>query len=337
MKGTINRSKQLFACIVLCLAVIATLPAQTRNSLKTLAILEIEGSGVTDDFLELVKQSLEEAFYNIDGFDVIEREKIMLVINEQQFQLSGMVDEETAVEIGELLAADMVVTISVTRLTDVVLTVKFLNVKTGAVVFIETHPLKKQGDIKPVARKVAMGVEKAVFPSRYLPTHVVIYAGVGASLPVGSFNDMVTISGGGHASIYLHNLFMNYLDAGFEVAYLYSPGEEDGAAEWYQFIPITLSAGYRFPFADRFYFRPQLWTGLLVGLASIDPDGYVVGLEDPEFSTYNSSYTTIAAGFSTGIKLNTLLVELCLKYSITFGDSEPIMKIPLSLAFGWYL
>jgi len=337
MDSTISNFKQIIAGVFLCFAVITPMYSQSGNSPQTLAILEIEGSGVTDDFLDLVKQSLEEAFYNIDGFDVIEREKIMLVISEQQFQLSGMVDEETAVEIGELLAADMVVTISVTRLTDVVLTVKFLNVKTGAVVFIETHPLKKQDDIKPVARKVARGVEKAVFPSRYLPSHMVIYAGAGATLPVGSMNDLVTVGGGGHAGIYLHNIFMNYLDAGFEVEYLYSPGKKDGAAEWYQFIPVTFSAGYRFPFADRFYLRPQLWTGILIGLASIDPDGYVVGLEDPEFSTYNSFYYIIAAGFSSGIELNSLLVEMSLKYSLTFGDSEPIMKIPFGLSLGWYL
>ncbi len=333
----IKTELRIFLLLMFLAVLILPVGAQTDGGLQSLAILEVEGSGVTDDFLDLVKQSLEEAFYNIDGFDVIEREKIMLVINEQQFQLSGMVDEETAVEIGELLAADMVVTISVTRLTDVVLTVKFLNVKTGAVVFIETHPLEKQDDIKPVARKVAMGVEKAVFPSRYLPTSIVIYAGASATLPVGSMNDLVTIGVGGRTSILMHHIFMNYLDAGFEVEYLYSPGEEDGAAEWYQFIPFTFSTGYRFPFANRFYLRPQLWTGILIGLASIDPDGYVVGLEEPEFSTYNSFYYTVAAGFSSGIELNTLLVEISLKYSLTFGDSEPIMKIPIVLSLGWYL
>ena len=334
--GRINK-KTILLVLFLLLVLAPLLCAQQDNTLQSLAILEIEGSGVSADFLELIKQSLEEAFYNIEGFHVIEREKITLIIAEQQLQLSGMVNEYTAVQIGELLAADMVVTISVTRFTNLVLTVKFINVKTGEVVFIETHSLKKQADIKPAAEKVARGLEKAVYPSRYLPLRLLTLAGAGMALPVGPINDLVSAGAGGHAAFYFQNLSMNYFDAGIQIDYLYHPGDEDGAAQWFQFVPITVTAGYRFPFAGRFYLRPQIWGGILFGLASIDPDGYVAGLEDPEFSRYSSLYSQLAAGFSAGMEMKALLIELSIKYAVIFGDSEPIMNVPLSLSVGWFL
>ena len=133
---------------------------------RRLALLEIEGSGVSEDFLDLIKKALEEALFDVPGFEVIEREQLDLVLSEQELQVSGVINEETAVEIGKLLAADSVVTISVTQLVETLLTVKFVDVATAGVLYIETVPLKRQSDIAAATRRLASGAERVLFPSR---------------------------------------------------------------------------------------------------------------------------------------------------------------------------
>jgi hypothetical protein len=47
-------------------------------------------------------------FINSQKYDMLERRRIDQVLNEQKFQMSGMVDDTTAVEIGKILGADAV-------------------------------------------------------------------------------------------------------------------------------------------------------------------------------------------------------------------------------------
>lgn len=55
------------------------------------------------------------ALFKSNKFDVIERERIGLVIQEQKFQQTDMVDENSAVKLGKLLGADVIVTGNVTE------------------------------------------------------------------------------------------------------------------------------------------------------------------------------------------------------------------------------
>jgi curli biogenesis system outer membrane secretion channel CsgG len=53
------------------------------------------------------------AFVKARRFTVIERKDIMAVLGEQDFQLSGYVDDDSAVSIGKFLGATVVITGSV--------------------------------------------------------------------------------------------------------------------------------------------------------------------------------------------------------------------------------
>jgi curli biogenesis system outer membrane secretion channel CsgG len=65
------------------------------------------GGGVSD--------MLATALFKSNKFDVIERERIGLIIKEQKFQQTDMVDENSAVEFGKLLGADVIITGNVTE------------------------------------------------------------------------------------------------------------------------------------------------------------------------------------------------------------------------------
>lgn len=65
------------------------------------------GGGVSD--------MLATALFKSNKFDVIERERIGLILKEQKFQQTDMVDEGSAVEIGKLLGANVIITGNVTE------------------------------------------------------------------------------------------------------------------------------------------------------------------------------------------------------------------------------
>ncbi|MCX7920207.1 MAG: hypothetical protein N3A72_11520 [bacterium] len=65
------------------------------------------GGGIAD--------MLATALFKTNKFDVIERERIDLILKEQKFQQTDMVDESSAVEIGKLLGANVIITGNVTE------------------------------------------------------------------------------------------------------------------------------------------------------------------------------------------------------------------------------
>jgi len=309
----------------------------TTEKTRSIAILEFEGSGVTQDYLKLIKESMEMALYKIPGFQLIEREKIALVISEQEFQMSGLVDDKKVVQIGEILAADIVVTISVNRLTDVVLTAKFLSVQSGKVLYIETATIKKQEDIKAATTRIARGVEKVFYPERFASMKIVLSAGAGCTIPLGDLAEITGIGVHSHVTCSFQDIFINNLDLGIDVQYQYLFRTELSPAEWFQTIPILFSAGYRFTISDFIYIKPSIFGGLFTGIISYDPDGFVMGLEDPQYQVETDLYGESGAGFTAGVILQRFRVELGADFSFIIGDSVPIMMIPVRLSAGWQL
>ncbi len=110
-------------------------PMMKLDTIKTIAIF------TEDDVL------YDEAAMNLlrtGKFDVIDRQKIDEILEEQEFGYSGLVDENTAVEVGKLLGASMIAfvePVSQTRDFDsytVKVSAKIVDVKTGRILYVAT-------------------------------------------------------------------------------------------------------------------------------------------------------------------------------------------------------
>lgn len=99
---------------LLCLAYVLILPAQ-----KKIALLEPRvGTGSTAvNGLEkaMVRGELRKAIVNINGFDAVTRADIDQVMEELDFQRTGMVSQNQIKQIGELEAADYICVSTVTK------------------------------------------------------------------------------------------------------------------------------------------------------------------------------------------------------------------------------
>ena len=66
-------------------------------------------SGADQDNASYAYDTLTVKFVNSDKYDMVERARIDQIIQEQNFQLSGMVSDETAVSIGKFLGAQIII------------------------------------------------------------------------------------------------------------------------------------------------------------------------------------------------------------------------------------
>ncbi len=75
----------------------------------TLGILRFEGTDEAQKFLDPATDKMIAQLVNLRRFTVIERAVLEKVLKEQQLQVSGLVDEKTAVSVGKIVGADAII------------------------------------------------------------------------------------------------------------------------------------------------------------------------------------------------------------------------------------
>lgn len=116
------------------------------TNIKTIAIMEFtdvrqaKEKGAYDNPAPIVQEKMISGLVNQGIFRVIERQQLEKVLAEQKLQMSGVIDNNSAVEIGKMLGADGIMVGSVTeygrtiypkaRLT---VNVRVIEVKTGLI------------------------------------------------------------------------------------------------------------------------------------------------------------------------------------------------------------
>ena len=74
---------------------------------KYLAVIDLEPVGLSDTEAKVLTQRLTSKMIELGSYTVVERANIDKILKEQKFQHSGCTDSECAVEIGQLLNADV--------------------------------------------------------------------------------------------------------------------------------------------------------------------------------------------------------------------------------------
>ncbi len=115
-------------CALLFLA--TALSAQIK---PTIAVLSLEAKNVSQETADAVADILSTELFNSQRFNVIERQAITRILEEQKLQMTGVTDMNQAVEIGKLLNVAKIMIGSVSRLGDTfIVNTRLVDVKTGA-------------------------------------------------------------------------------------------------------------------------------------------------------------------------------------------------------------
>ena len=119
-----------------------TCPEESNPSIKTIAIMEFDNysTGKYQQELGFVTKGLADFFENdfskISSLKVVERDKIDYILKEIQLSQSGMVSSSTAIQVGKLLGAQLMVFGSVTQIDDKTakMLIKVVNVETSEII-----------------------------------------------------------------------------------------------------------------------------------------------------------------------------------------------------------
>ena len=128
----------LLKLLMVSLLFIAALSCIFADSQKTIAILDFAVQSDNPDYTYLGKGFAEFISVELDsipGITMVDRSIRNELLKEQAFSLSGFGDDESAVEIGNLLSARYLISGEIFEMfSDLVVTVKLVNVETGKVV-----------------------------------------------------------------------------------------------------------------------------------------------------------------------------------------------------------
>lgn len=99
---------------------------------EKVAVLDFQSLLASEDYGIAVAEILRTELVGLGDYTIIERGMLQQIIEEQSLQLSGAIDSETAVEIGKLTGAQLVVTGSIVKTGSVyTINARFVDVQTG--------------------------------------------------------------------------------------------------------------------------------------------------------------------------------------------------------------
>jgi len=125
-----------------------------RKERGKIAVVDFEAIKPLSEELALsVSENLRTALSKY--FEVVERKYMIKIAEEQQLQMKGFIDSNTAVQFGKLVGAKTIVLGSITKIAEIyTLNVRFVSVETGMVIQSEQISCKSEAEIPELIEKV---------------------------------------------------------------------------------------------------------------------------------------------------------------------------------------
>jgi TolB-like protein len=129
--------------ILLAFCLSLAIPLQCWGAAKTrVAVIDFEQKGEQEfrgrQVGEIVAEWLITSLVRTGRFDVVERAQLQKILKEQQMGMSGMISQETASKVGELLGVKVIITGSVIRLGNIYdVNTRLINVEDGSILKAE--------------------------------------------------------------------------------------------------------------------------------------------------------------------------------------------------------
>lgn len=104
------------------------------------AVLDLDPTGITEKDARFLSDRLRTELFETGSFQVVEREKMEEILEEQGFQNTGCTSVECAVEIGQLLNVNRIIAGGIGKIEDIYsISLRMIDVQTGAIVRTATE------------------------------------------------------------------------------------------------------------------------------------------------------------------------------------------------------
>lgn len=120
----------IFACILfLSFNAVAAYAGSAKSAI---AVLDFESVGAEHHLGKAIAEIMRTELIGTNKFSVVERAQINKALSEQQFQRSGIIDDQSAVQVGKLIGADLIIVGSVVKIgSSYTINSRMIDVKTG--------------------------------------------------------------------------------------------------------------------------------------------------------------------------------------------------------------
>ena len=126
------RQSPVAAVLALAALALAWAPAHAQDAIP-IAVLDLTGHGIGDGELRMLSDRLRVELFKTGHYQVMEREQMKAVLDEQGFQQTKCVATECVVEVGQLVGVRKMIAGNVGKIGRVYsITVRLIDVESGA-------------------------------------------------------------------------------------------------------------------------------------------------------------------------------------------------------------
>lgn len=137
---------QLQQIVLVLLCTVSFLSAETF-----IAVLELDGT-ISKDESAVLTDKLINQLANTQKYRVVERSQMQAILQEQEFQQTGCTSSECAVDVGQILGVEKIVTGSIGKIGSLYsISLRMINVSTGEIE--HTSSVEQEGTIEDVLTK----------------------------------------------------------------------------------------------------------------------------------------------------------------------------------------
>jgi len=113
-----------------------------------MAIIDFEGLGISQQEAQLLTNRLRTLLVQTDNYNIIERGQMEQIFQEQNFQLSSCTSQECAVEIGQILGAQQIMTGSIGKIGETfTVDLRIIDVATSEILRTASYDIRGEIDL----------------------------------------------------------------------------------------------------------------------------------------------------------------------------------------------
>jgi hypothetical protein len=320
------KGKRIVGVVIACVVLACAVESSYAEGRRRIAILDLGALNVPKNYAKIVGDLLEVELHKSGAFDILERRRMEIILNEQGLALSGCTDESCAIRIGRLLSADMVVTGSLNKLGNYLLTIKVVDAQSGAIVLADYERSIPEDQLPDRVGKIVMRLSSAIgsvapegknaaiesvakegnFHARRTGDRAfVVECGVRGyyTIPAGRFSEIAKPGYGSSMNCGVRNILFSGLFTGIDMGYWRFEGNRENV-EWCSMIPVTVEVGYAFDVFRGLYISPVMSGGYSYNTMNYT---HLTGSISTDYSTNHEFEPIIQGGLHAGYVAGGLL------------------------------
>jgi hypothetical protein len=152
-----NTNYLLSGLLLLALVSQFCTPLYAQTGKRNIAVLDLDAMGISKAEAQFLSDRLRTELFETGAFQVVEREKMQEILEEQGFQKTGCTSVECAIEIGQLLNVSEMVAGNIGQIEEVYsISIRIIKVETGAITKTATRDY--EGKLSEVLTDVIPGL-----------------------------------------------------------------------------------------------------------------------------------------------------------------------------------